>query len=70
MNEAGIKALDAFGIAHTHLAYNDAECVKLPFNPSQPQIFGIFCGLSAFIPRRNGGYSTPLTHLSGMRISP
>jgi amino acid transporter len=38
-------ALDSFGIAHTHLAFNDAECVKLPFNPSQPQIFGIFCGL-------------------------
>ena len=54
VNEAGNMALDAFGIAHTHLAYNDAECVKLPFNPSQPQIFGIFCGLSAFIPREWG----------------
>ena len=40
VNEAGSMALDAFGIAHTHLAYDDAQCVKLPFNPSQPQIFG------------------------------
>jgi len=45
VNEAGTMALDSFGIAHTHLAYNDVECVKLPFNPTQPQIFGIFVAL-------------------------
>ena len=36
---------DVYGSNHTSIAYDDAECRRQPFNPTQPRIYGIFCAV-------------------------
>lgn len=44
-----LPALDMLGHSHTTTVYSLAECSKLPFNPSQPKIYGIFVGVMALV---------------------
>lgn len=36
---------DVYGSPQTSIAYDDAQCLKQPFNPTQPQVYGIFLGI-------------------------
>jgi len=36
---------DLFSVPHTTLAYSDSECLRQPFNPTQPQVYAIFVGV-------------------------
>ena len=45
INDAGTQVFDIAAFPHHTVAYSDTECTRQPFNPTQPQVFGIFVGV-------------------------